>query len=246
MWRQPVETSDQRLAQPRVIQPFPRRWPRVRHVGRVIVIDMRSCTSARFDGIEHAVARDGEQPGAHARSTAESGQIAKRRDEHLLLDVVGQRRIPQCFAAIAIYRGPVSLHQASKRTAHVLVGDQTEHITIGICSGREFSHIAGNPGLRVRRHEHSSSTRCSRTRHPCSIAYNPSNPITSSRVNATVATAAGAGSEREGAAIRGSLRPPGASRRAMIENHVCTETPEDGIERPGPEVRNAYEISRGA
>ena len=73
----------------------------------------------------------------------------------LLLHVLGQRPVAQRFAAVAKYRGPVSLHQTSKRTGHIPIGDETDHITIGICCvpcTEPLSHILGDVGLRVRPH----------------------------------------------------------------------------------------------
>ena len=123
------------------------RWllPWWKHVG-----EGRLRTLAHLHSIQDAMPRDREQPCPQGRAPVEPGQIAKRRDEDLLLHVLGQRRVAQRFAAVAIYRGPVSLHQESKRTGHILSGDKTQHITIGISAtiddaardhGRAFSHI---------------------------------------------------------------------------------------------------------
>jgi hypothetical protein len=49
----------------------------------------------------------------------------------------------------------VSLHQTSKRTGHIPIGDETDHITIGICCAPcdgAFSHIIRDVRLRVRPH----------------------------------------------------------------------------------------------
>jgi hypothetical protein len=52
----------------------------------------------------------------------------------------------------------VSLHQTSKRTGHIPIGDETDHITIGICyaaCAEALSHIVRRVGLGVRPHNSS-------------------------------------------------------------------------------------------
>jgi hypothetical protein len=78
------------------------------------------------------VACDAEQPGAHGRATPERRQVAVRLEEHLLLDVLGQRGITQGPATVAKYRGSVAVHHDAQRGPGVSGVDQIEYVPIGV------------------------------------------------------------------------------------------------------------------
>jgi hypothetical protein len=124
------ETLPQRSLEPDLIERFAGQRSRIDDRRGVIALDVRSRAAARLRGIEHAVARDPEQPGLDARAAAEAVQTAVRVEEHLLLDIIGERCIAQRLAAVAIYGTAVPLHQSSKCTLHVPIGDETQHLTI--------------------------------------------------------------------------------------------------------------------
>ena len=83
-----------------------------------------------LDGVEAAVARDAEQPGAQLRALLELRQVAVRLHEHLLVNVVHQGLVAQHLAAEPVHRHAVAPHQRVERRAPLPAIDEREHISV--------------------------------------------------------------------------------------------------------------------
>jgi len=87
--------------------------------------------------------RDREQPGAQRPAPGEPREVAGRLDEDLLVHVIGERRLAQRAATVAIDRVPVAPHQAAQRRVRSSDVDEVNDVAVGILGVRRIGVRAG-------------------------------------------------------------------------------------------------------
>src|SRR5262245_17133141 len=126
MGREFLEARHESIAQADIVEALVGQRLRIGRAQGFALVDLAQCLPASLDCIQDPETSNAEQPRTQ-RTTTERPQIAKRLDEHLLLYILAQCRIPEDIATVAIDGGAVALHQESHGTCEIELLNKMEN-----------------------------------------------------------------------------------------------------------------------